>query len=118
MNIIIGKENLTHIDDRYIILELDSFKVADSAEPVNAYCVLENIPLHEMLTLKEYKDLHDNLIKNYKKRNWKFCLDALEHLQGKWNGELDSFYSTLQERVARLQDVDLPTDWAGVIEKV
>jgi hypothetical protein len=42
--------------------------------------------------------LHENLIEELKKENYKFCLDAIDHLLGKFGGELDSFYTIIQER--------------------
>ena len=62
--------------------------------------------------------LFKNLMKNYRLQNWKFCEDALEHLIGKWNGELDTFYKEISRRVTEYKDQDLGTDWTGVILRV
>ena len=117
MNIILGKENLATIDEGYVILELDTFRLPSSEKPVNAYCVLERVPLQEMLSLSQFEDLHNNLIKNYKQRNWQYCLDAVEHLRGKWNGEIDSFYDDITQRVTELKEQTLSPDWTGIIER-
>jgi len=54
---------------------------------------------------------------NYKKRNWKYCQDALEHLQGKWKGELDSFYQDMANRVVGYQGHEPDSDWDPVIDR-
>jgi hypothetical protein len=55
------------------------------------------------------------LIKNYRAANWKFCEDALEHLQGRWNGEVDSFYSMLSQRIQKQKQVKRPAQWDPAI---
>jgi hypothetical protein len=57
------------------------------------------------------------LIENYHKRNWNFCFQAIEHLQGKWNGQVDSFYDILLARVQSLSQQQLDDQWDGVIDR-
>lgn len=116
MNIILGHENVKDIQDRYIVLELDTFRIKDHS-PTTAYCLIENPPVNELLTLGAWVDLHNNLLKNYKKRDWKFCLQALEHLKDKWNGELNSFYSEIESRIQGYQQQEPATDWDGIIDR-
>jgi hypothetical protein len=115
MHIILGEENIKEIDQKYTMLELDTLRI--SGEPVTAYCLVEELSLDEMFTLDQFRTLHENLIKNYKKRNWKFCEDAVEHLRGKWRGDLDSFYDSMANRVKQYQQQDPGTDWDGIINK-
>lgn len=115
MNIILGEENVKDIDNKYIVLELDTM-VIDGA-PVKAYCLVEQMSLDEFFTLDNYRDLHEKLISNYHKKNWSFCEQAIEHLKGRWRGEVDSFYDSLLERVVAFKDNDPGTDWNGFIVK-
>ena len=46
MNIIFG-EALGAIPENYTVLELDTFVIPPSTEPVTSYCVLEKLPLIE-----------------------------------------------------------------------
>jgi adenylate cyclase len=117
MNIILGHENVNDVGDRHIVLELDTMRFSGSDKTVTAYCLVEQMPLEEMFVVINFIDLHTNLMKNYRLRNWKFCEDALEHLRGKWRGELDSFYDTLASRVAAYQANDPGAEWDGVINK-
>lgn len=116
MNIILGSENLQQISDKYTVLELDTF-VVQSGKSVTAYCVLENVMLVDYLQIDNLCDLHANLMKNYKIKNWNFCEQALEHLRGRWNGQLDSFYLELAQRINDLKQADLPTTWKGELIK-
>jgi hypothetical protein len=71
----------------------------------------------EMATLENLKNLHANLVSNYKKKDWNFCEQAIEQLIGKWNGEMDSFYAELSARIQTFKQTDPGDDWDGVIFK-
>jgi len=115
MNIILGEETVQGINDRYVVLELDRLQFPNNPEPVTAYCMVESMPLDDIVLLERWRELHNNLIKNYRLRNWNFCEDAIEHLKGHWRGELDSFYDILLDRVAKYQIEEPKDDWSGVI---
>lgn len=115
MHIILGEQHAQQASEKYVVLELDSFHTADQPQPVSAFCVIENVPIHELAQVDQYRDLHQQLIKNYRRANWKFCEDALEHLQGKWNGEVDSFYDLMQQRIQQNKQKHDSNDWDPVI---
>ena len=117
MNIILGEENVKEIDQKYTVLELDTLLFSGSATPVTAYCLVEKVGLEEFVTLDRFRELHNNMMKNYRLKNWKYCEDALEHLMGKWRGELNSFYDDVAIRIKEYKQADPGKDWAGVIEK-
>lgn len=117
MNIVLGKENIAELQDRYVVLELDTLRIAGSSDPVTAYCLLEKVDLGEMFTLDHYRELHQNLLKNYRLKNWNFCEQALEHLTGHWKGELDSFYENLNQRVQTFRSSDPGDHWDGIIDR-
>jgi len=117
MHIVLGDQITKEISDKYIVLELDSFQVKGRDQAVSAYCVVENVPLIELPQADQFRDLHAQMIKNYRLGNWKFCQDALEHLQGRWNGEVDSFYNDLSERIlARKKDTSDTKDWDPTLQ--
>lgn len=100
MQIIFG-DHVDKVKDRFTVLELDTFIVENSAERITAWCVVETVPVEEMFMLENLQKLHSDLIAQYRARNWKYCIDALDHLQGKWNGELDTFYADLRTRIEK-----------------
>ena len=99
MNIVLGHQNLESIADRYIVLRLDAFATPDQPDPVQSYCLIESVPIEEMGQLQQWRELHEKLIKNYGLQNWDYCEQAIEHLMGRWNQKLDSFYQDLLGRV-------------------
>jgi len=117
MNIIFG-DNIAALEDKYTVLELDTFRIGSDGPVNTAYCVLELIPLEEMALAESMVDLHHNLMQEYKKRNWNYCEQAMEQLMGKWNGELDTFYQELEKRIGKLKTLELTNEWSPIIEKV
>ena len=117
MNIIFGTEMAQQAQERYTVLELDTFNLLPTDEVVTAYCLVETIPIEEMPAIESLKDLHSNLMAEYRKRNWRYCEDAIAHLTGKWHSELNSFYTELYQRIQTFKQADLPEDWTGRVDK-
>ena len=116
MNIMFEDSINDKVREKYTLLELDTFRFADSKTTSIAYCLVENTPITEMFTIEQFLELHKNLMKNYRLQNWKFCEDALEHLTGKWNGELDTFYNEVNRRIQLYKVNDPGPEWDGVIQ--
>lgn len=117
MNIILGRENIEQAQEKYTVLELDTLIINGAADPVTAYCLIEQVPIDQIAGMDQFRDLHNNLMKNYRLRNWKFCEDAIEHLRGKWGGELDSFYAEMSQRISQLRQQVLDEDWQWCVVK-
>jgi hypothetical protein len=115
MNIIIGEEAANSLGEKYLVLELDRLLLPGLSDPTQSYAVLEITSIQDIGRIKELQDLHHNLITYYRQKNWKFCEDCLEHLQGAWSGQLDSFYDHLKNRVSKAKDS--PDDWSDIIVK-
>jgi hypothetical protein len=117
MNIIFGKENLPDTSDKYTILELDTIRILPVDQLVTAYCLVEAIPILNMPKAESMKNLHENLLINYRKRDWNFCTQALEHLIGYWGADMDSYYVSLSQRIAKYIEQDPGESFDGIIEK-
>ena len=115
MNIIF-KTNLSELDQKYIVLDLDTFSLPDGSEHT-ACCIIENIPITELPATENLKELHANLIKNYALKDWNYCEQAIEQLMGKWGGEMDSFYIELLTRIEKLKESDPDENWTPVIAR-
>jgi hypothetical protein len=113
MNIVVGDDNLKLIDEKYTVLPLDSFRYNQTVK--TAYAVLENIPIQEMNQIDYYKRLHIDLIKFYGEKRWDDCLFLLDALTGRWNKEIDTFYTSLQSRVIELKDKNLDDTWSPLL---
>lgn len=116
MNIIFGTPT-AEMFEKYTVLELDTFRMPDN-KLYTSYCVVEKIPLQDFPMAEALKKVHADLIRYYREQQWVYCLQAIEGLTGKWNGELDTFYAHLAERINEFQEADLPGDWNGVIDWV
>lgn len=117
MNIIFGKENLGDLDQKHTVLELDTIRIMPMGKTITAYCLVEDIPIMNMPRVESMKNLHINLLENYRKRDWNYCTQALEHLLGFWGSEMDSYYQSLQQRIAKYIEQDPGDTWDGIIEK-
>lgn len=111
-------EEADGLADKYTMLELDTLRFQDGV-PRTAWCVIgiDDVTLQDMPVIDQFRDLHNRMMANYKKRNWKYCQDALEHLQGRWKGELDTFYQDLAKRVLGYVQQDPGESWDPVIDR-
>jgi hypothetical protein len=117
MNIIFGKDKLEDVDERYVVLELDTFLLPNADQPTTAYCVVDSLDLDEIPMVNHFRELHSNLLKNYRSQNWNFCEQALEHLTPKWRGELASFYQELARRIEQFKQEPPGDGWDGIIDR-
>lgn len=119
MQVIFGEEQKELLSDRFTILELDTFKESNMDEPITAYAVIsaDNINLDDVTLLDNLMRLHNTMMLEYRKRNWDYCHQALEHLKGKWNKDLDSFYDAFHSRIQELEKSKLPDSWDGIVYK-
>lgn len=97
MHIITDSEAAEKLKENYTVLELETFE--KNGHRVTAYCVVPEIPILELPLLDHHKQLHADFIAEYNKGNFKYCEDAVEHLRGKFNGDLDSFYDIIIQKI-------------------
>ena len=113
---IIFKNHTPELDQKYTVLDLDTFSLPDGSLHT-ACCVVENIPIAELADSESFKELHANLIKNYALKDWNYCEQAIDHLMGKWGGEVDSFYQELLTRIQHLKTQDLDDTWSPILAR-
>ena len=113
MNIILENEVTNLIADKYILLELDTFLRTTNGQRVKSYAVVsrDDIILQEIPTMENNQKLHADLMRNYKKGDWNYCKQAISFLQGKWKGEIDSFYMILATRIKELESKPKEDNW-------
>ena len=113
MNVIFGDS--AGIPEKYIVLNLDIFYVAQREQYLPSYCVIESMPLAEMFTADKWRDTHNEMMLEYRKRNWDFVEQAIEQLRGRWNGEVDSFYDEILRRVGEFRLSPPELSWDGTV---
>ncbi len=105
------------IPNSYTLLELDTFKILPDKILVPTWCVVEKIGLEDFPTLEHKIKMHNDLMQQYRQRNWDFCLRAIEVLMGSWNGEVDSFYIEISRRISEFLQQPPPQDWDATLER-
>ena len=100
MQIIFGKENADNLKEKYTILELEQVPV-DGHGIIEAFCVIpaEKIRLEELPKLESWVKLHHDFLHGYKTNQYDYCLECIEHLMGRFGGEVDSFYEEIKRRI-------------------
>jgi hypothetical protein len=100
MQIIFGKENAEELRTRYTVLDLEEIPV-DGHGILSAYCVIpsEKIGLDELPQLESWVKLHHDFINGYKTQQYDYCLQCIEHLMGRFGGEVDTFYEEIKRRI-------------------
>ena len=78
MNIIFGDNVAAQAREKYTVLELDTFVFEQQDITATAYAVVDQVPLMEIVNIESFKNLHANLMLEYRKCNWKYCEDAIE----------------------------------------
>ena len=116
MNIIFG-DAVKEIPNSYTVLELDTIRFMPANQCVSAWCVVESIPLEELHLAEANKKMHEDLIAQYRHRNWDFCSQAVTALLGCWNKELDTFYYHMLNRISQYQQTPPPDDWDATLIK-
>ena len=92
MNIIFEEKLTEDIREKYILLELDTFSPEPNVfKKCWALIGKDEVNVQEVHNMDQFTDLHHNMIKNYGLKNWKFCHDALDHLIGKFRGEIERY---------------------------
>lgn len=116
MNIIFG-EALDALPDNYTVLELDTFVLPPDGAVRTSYCVVEKVPLTDFPIMESFIKVHGDMMQAYRDQNWDYCLHAIQGLTSRWNGELDSFYKNLLERVKHYQGHPPGDHWTGFVDK-
>lgn len=114
MHIIFG-DSVKSISDSYTLLELDTIKLMPDQKLIPTWCVIEKVSLEDFPVLESRKKIHADLIEQYRKQNWNFCLRAIETLLGCWNNELDTFYVELGKRIGELMANPPDNTWDGTL---
>lgn len=93
MNIIFNKELVEELKEKYTILELDTVLQPNMIEPLTLFAVVEITNITDLSTLSFFREMHGDMIKEYKSGNWERAVELTNGLIGHFNGELDEFYN-------------------------
>lgn len=116
MHVIFGEVD-TNISDKYLLLELDTFYIADANQAMPCFCVISALSLEEFPQAHTWRDSHNQMMSQYRLRNWDYCEQAIQDLRGRWRGELDSFYDEILQRIAEFRVNPPDQSWTAQIQR-
>jgi len=112
MNIIFNKQLAEELKEKYTILELDTVMQPGLTEPLILYAVVEVTNITDLPTLTFFREMHSDMILEYKSGNWERAAELASGLLGHFNGELDEFYNLVIDFCAESAKVN--RIWDGV----
>jgi len=112
MNIIFDEKTAKELAEKYTILELDTVMQPGLPEPVTLHALVEINNIGDLATLGFFKEMHSDMIFEYKRSNWNRAMELANGLVGHFNGELDSFYENVIDFCQK--NAILNSSWDGV----
>jgi hypothetical protein len=99
MDIIFGKSNAEVLREKYTVLDLETIKV--DGQELEVYCLIpaDKISLGDLPQLEQWINLHNDFLNGYQTKQYDFCRQCIEHLMGKFGGEVDTFYEEISRRI-------------------
>jgi hypothetical protein len=99
MQLIFGRENAERLREKYTILDLETI-VKDGVE-LEVFCLIpgEKLGLMDLPQLANWVKLHNDFLNGYQTKQYEYCRQAIEHLKGKFGGEVDTFYEEILKRI-------------------
>ena len=99
MNIIFGRENAERLREKYTVLDLE--KLIVEGKEIEVFCLIpaEKIALPDLPQLEQWTKLHNDFLHGYETKQYNYCRQCIEHLTGKFGGEVDTFYEEILKRI-------------------
>ena len=99
MNIIFGRENAEKLREKYTVLDLETLIV--EGKEIEVFCLIpaEKIALPDLPQLEQWVKLHNDFLHGYETKQYNYCRQCIEHLTGKFGGEVDTFYEEILKRI-------------------
>ena len=104
VKILLGKETIRYVEDKFKFIELDKIAVKGKKEGIQIYTVLDE-PFNYIK--------HESFLKHYKNRDWMKAIILLDEII-KQKSPIDFYYNVMRERVIVLQDNDPGEEWDQV----
>ena len=100
MQIIFGRDNAEKLREKYTVLDLETV-TAEDGQTMEVFCLVsaEHIGIPDLPHLEQWIKLHDEFLHGYHTQQYDYCRQCIEHLRGKFGGELDTFYDEILRRI-------------------
>ena len=106
MQLIFGRENAESLRERYTVLDLET--IEKDGVSLEVFCLIpgEKIGINDLPQLDRWITLHNDFLNGYHTQQYNYCRQCIEHLMGKFGGDVDSFYSIILERIEAAEAVN------------
>ena len=112
--IVLGPVTAERLGDEYFTLELDCIAVKGKKDGVNIFTVFYNPPADQAAAWQSAKDMHNQMLQNYREQKWSAATKLVNNLKGSFDGQMDHYYELWLERIEEMRSAGLPADWDGV----
>jgi adenylate cyclase len=112
--IVLGPETANRLDGEYFTVPLDCIAVKGKKEGVNISTVFRNPPPEQANRWNDDLIRHNNMLSLYRAQEWDFAKLIITDLYGKFDGQMDRYYSLWVDRIEEMRVANLPKDWDGV----
>ena len=99
MDIIFGRENAERLRQKYTVLDLET--INKEGHDIEVFCLIpaDKISISDLPQLEQWTTLHNDFLNGYHSKQYNYCRQCIEHLMGKFGGEVDSFYEEILKRI-------------------
>ena len=99
MQLIFGRENAEALREKYTVLDLET--VEKDGVTLEVFCLIpgDKLGITDLPQLEQWTKLHYDFLKGYSEGHHNYCRQCIEHLMGKFGGELDTFYEEILRRI-------------------
>jgi hypothetical protein len=105
MEIIFGRKNAEQLREKYTVLDLET--VEKDGVSLEVFCLIpgDKISITELPELAQWVKLHNDFLHGYHTQQYNYCRQCIDHLMGKFGGEVDTFYEEILKRIATSESV-------------
>jgi len=92
--------------EKNTVLDLET--VEKDGHSIEVFCLIaaDKISIGDLPQLENWIKLHNDFLHGYQTQQYDYCRQCIEHLTGKFGGEVDSFYSIILERIEAAEAVN------------
>jgi adenylate cyclase len=112
--IVLGPETANRLDGEYFTIPLDCIAVKGKKEGVDISTVFRNPPPDQADRWNDALRRHNDMLSLYRAQEWDFANLVITDLIGKFDGQMDKYYSIWSQRISEMRNAGLPKDWDGV----
>ena len=106
MDIIFGRENAEKLREKYTVLDLET--VEKDGHSIEVFCLIggDKISIGDLPQFEQWITLHNDFLHGYQTQQYDYCRQCIDHLTGKFGGEVDTFYEEILKRIEAADSQD------------